>query len=111
MRCALIIPAWVPGDIFPPKTAGSQLNYWQPLGTLYVASSLARAGHEVRFLDGAFFAKKSHPSRLLVNAMAQAGLGWSPVMGQTDPLYRKIDAIVHAEDGTNLYLWTVPRRP
>ncbi len=47
-------------------------------------------------LDGAFFAKKSHPSRLLVNAMAQAGLGWSPVMGQTDPLYRKIDEIVHA---------------
>lgn len=47
-------------------------------------------------LDGAFFAKKSHPARLLVNAMAQAGLGWSPVMGQDDPLYRKIDQIVHA---------------
>jgi radical SAM superfamily enzyme YgiQ (UPF0313 family) len=59
MRCALIIPAWVPGDIFPPKTAGSQLNYWQPLGTLYVASSLARAGHEVRFLDGAFLSHEA----------------------------------------------------
>jgi hypothetical protein len=47
-------------------------------------------------LDGAFFAKKSHPSRLLVNALAEAGLGWSPVMGQDDPLYRKIDGIVHA---------------
>src|SRR5512143_3819591 len=46
-------------------------------------------------LDGAFFAKKSHPSRLLVNALAAAGLGWSPVMGQDDPLYKKIDAIVH----------------
>ncbi len=46
-------------------------------------------------LDGAFFAKKSHPSRLLVNALAQAGLGWSPVMGQDDPLYRKIEEIVH----------------
>jgi hypothetical protein len=46
-------------------------------------------------LDGAFFAKKSHPSRLLVNALAEAGLGWSPVMGQDDPLYRKIDGIVH----------------
>ena len=46
-------------------------------------------------LDGAFFAKKSHPSRLLVNELAQAGLGWSPVMGQEDPLYRQIDAIVH----------------
>jgi hypothetical protein len=46
-------------------------------------------------LDGAFFAKKSHPSRLLVNELARAGLGWSPVMGQEDPLYRKIDQIVH----------------
>jgi radical SAM superfamily enzyme YgiQ (UPF0313 family) len=54
MRCALVIPAWLPQDIFPSKTAGFQLNYWQPLGTLYVASSLVRAGHEVRFLNGAF---------------------------------------------------------
>jgi hypothetical protein len=46
-------------------------------------------------LDSAFFAKKSHPSRLLVNALAEAGLGWSPVMGTTDPLYQKIEAIVH----------------
>jgi len=46
-------------------------------------------------LDGAFFAKKSHPSRLLVNALAQAGLGWSPVMGQEDPLYKEISSIVH----------------
>ena len=46
-------------------------------------------------LDGAFFAKKQHPSRLLVNELARAGLGWSPVMGQEDPLYRKIDGIVH----------------
>jgi len=46
-------------------------------------------------LDGAFFAKKSHPARLLVNALAQAGLGWSTVMGQEDPLYKKIDEIVH----------------
>jgi len=46
-------------------------------------------------LDGAFFAKKSHPSRLLVNALAEAGRGWSTAMGNEDPLYRKIDAIVH----------------
>jgi hypothetical protein len=46
-------------------------------------------------LDGAFFAKKTHPSRLLVNELAQAGLGWSPVMGQDDPLYKKIVGIVH----------------
>ena len=46
-------------------------------------------------LDGAFFAKKAHPSRLLVNALAQAGLGWSPVMGQEDPLYKAMAGIVH----------------
>ncbi|MDQ6619416.1 MAG: DUF1631 domain-containing protein [Pseudomonadota bacterium] len=46
-------------------------------------------------LDGAFFAKKSHPSRLLVNELAQAGLGWSTEMGSEDPLYRKLDEIVH----------------
>jgi hypothetical protein len=46
-------------------------------------------------LDGAFFSKKSHPSRLLVNALAQAGIGWSPTMGHDDPLYRKIETIVH----------------
>ena len=46
-------------------------------------------------LDGAFFAKKSHPSRLLVNELAHAGLGWSTAMGPTDPLYRKLDEIVH----------------
>jgi radical SAM superfamily enzyme YgiQ (UPF0313 family) len=54
MKCALIIPAWVPEDIFSSKTAGSQINYWQPLGTLYVASALQQAGHEVRFYNGAF---------------------------------------------------------
>src|SRR5207342_3710824 len=46
-------------------------------------------------LDGAFFAKKNHPSRLLVNALADAGRGWSPAMGTDDPLYSHIDAIVH----------------
>jgi len=46
-------------------------------------------------LDGAFFAKKNHPSRLLVNALAEAGRGWAPVMGTNDPLYSHIDALVH----------------
>jgi hypothetical protein len=49
---------------------------------------------KVAMLDGAFFAKKTHPSRLLVNALASAGLGWSPAMGQDDPLYRTIERIV-----------------
>ena len=46
-------------------------------------------------LDSAFFAKKNHPSRLLVNALAEAGRGWTPVMGTNDPLYSHIDALVH----------------
>jgi radical SAM superfamily enzyme YgiQ (UPF0313 family) len=54
MKCALIIPAWAPEDIFSSKTAGSQINYWQPLGTLYVAAALQQAGHDVRFYNGAF---------------------------------------------------------
>lgn len=54
MKCALIIPPWAPEDIFPAKTAAAQINYWQPLGTLYVASSLMKAGHVVSFLNGAF---------------------------------------------------------
>jgi radical SAM superfamily enzyme YgiQ (UPF0313 family) len=54
MKCALIIPAWAPEDIFSSKTAGSQINYWQPLGTLYVAAALKQAGHEVKFYNGAF---------------------------------------------------------
>ncbi len=47
-------------------------------------------------LDGAFFARKTHPARLLVNELAHAGLGWAPAMGPDDPLYRKLDTIVHA---------------
>jgi len=58
MKCALIIPAWAPEDIFSSKTAGSQINYWQPLGTLYVAAALLQAGHEVKFYNGAFM---THP--------------------------------------------------
>jgi len=54
MKCALIIPSWVPKDIFSSKTAASQINYWQPLGTLYVAAVLQKAGHEVMFQNGAF---------------------------------------------------------
>jgi anaerobic magnesium-protoporphyrin IX monomethyl ester cyclase len=54
VKCALVVPAWVPEEIFSSKTAGSQINYWQPLGTLYVAASLLRAGHEVKFVNGAF---------------------------------------------------------
>lgn len=54
MRCALVIPSWRPEEIFSSKTSSSQINYWQPLGVLYVAASLKKAGHDVRFFNGAF---------------------------------------------------------
>ncbi|MEE8393816.1 MAG: radical SAM protein [Rhodospirillales bacterium] len=54
MKCALIVPAWTPGEIFPAGTAASQINYWQPLGILYVGAALLKAGHQVEFLDGSF---------------------------------------------------------
>ena len=57
MKCVLIIPAWQPEDIFPTKTAASQINYWQPLGTLSVAAAMQKAGHEVEFLNGAFLTR------------------------------------------------------
>lgn len=54
MKCALIVPAWTPHELFPSQTAGSQINYWQPLGILYIAACLLRDGHQVRFYDGGF---------------------------------------------------------
>jgi radical SAM superfamily enzyme YgiQ (UPF0313 family) len=54
MKCALVIPAWVPEEIFSSKTASSQINYWQPVGTLSVAAMLQKAGHCVKFVNGAF---------------------------------------------------------
>ena len=59
MKCALVIPSWVPEDIFPSKTASSQINYWQPLGTLYVAAVLQKAGHVVKFINGAFLSHEA----------------------------------------------------
>ncbi|NOY63802.1 MAG: radical SAM protein [Nitrospirae bacterium] len=64
MKIALVIPPWRPEDIFPSKTASVQINYWQPLGTLYVASVLMEAGHDVKFLNGAFLCEEEILSSL-----------------------------------------------
>jgi hypothetical protein len=64
-------------------------------------------------LDGAFFSKKSHPSRLFVNALARAGIGWSPTMGTDDPLHKKIEALVHRvldEFTDDIYLFDTLRK-
>jgi radical SAM superfamily enzyme YgiQ (UPF0313 family) len=81
MKCTLIIPAWEPEDIFPTKTAASQINYWQPLGTLSVAASLKQAGHDVEFLNGAFLSHTEILQAVKVSAPGFIGLysttfGW-----------------------------------
>src|SRR5271170_4438746 len=64
-------------------------------------------------LDGAFFSKKSHPSRLFINALARAGIGWSPTMGTDDPLHKKIEELVHRvldEFTDDIYLFDTLRK-
>lgn len=82
MKCALVIPSWVPEEIFSSKTAGSQINYWQPIGTLYVAAVLQRAGHEVEFMNGAFMTHQEILGRLEKLSPGFVGIysttfGWS----------------------------------
>ena len=59
-------------------------------------------------LDRAFFSKKSHPTRRLLNVMAEAANGWDDEIGHDSPLYVKIDAIVQRinvefEDDINIF--------
>lgn len=95
MRCALIIPAWVPQELFPRETAGSQINYWQPLGILYVAAALRRAGHEVRFFNGAFLMHEEIVRRAGEFAPRFAGIystafGWHKAV-QTAEAVKRLD--------------------
>ncbi len=85
MKCALIIPAWEPEEIFPSKTAGSQINYWQPLGTLYVAAAILQAGHQVKFLNGAFMTHEDIVRKIAQYAPDFVGVystafGWKAAM-------------------------------
>ncbi len=45
-------------------------------------------------LDQAFFTKKQHPARRLLNAMAEASVGWAEPMDHQSPLYRRVASIV-----------------
>jgi radical SAM superfamily enzyme YgiQ (UPF0313 family) len=81
VKCGLVIPAWAPAEIFPSRTAASQINYWQPIGTLSVAASLRQAGHEVRFFNGAFESREAILRGLAAFAPRVVGLystafGW-----------------------------------
>lgn len=45
-------------------------------------------------LDQAFFSKKSHPTRRLLNIVAEAAIGWDETIGHESPLYLKVEGIV-----------------
>lgn len=45
-------------------------------------------------IDPAFFSKKTHPTRRLLNLLGEAATGWNGDLGHDDPLYRKVDVIV-----------------
>jgi hypothetical protein len=45
-------------------------------------------------LDQAFFSKKSHPTRRLLNAVAEAANAWGEAIDHDSPLYRKVEQIV-----------------
>lgn len=81
MDCLLIIPAWEPEEIFASKTVAAQINYWQPLGTLYVAAALQQAGHGVVFLNGAFLSNNEIMQKVATSEAKFIGLystafGW-----------------------------------
>jgi len=51
---------------------------------------------KVAMLDTRFFARKQHPTRRLLDALAQAALGWNEADGLDDRLYKKIAEIVES---------------
>jgi radical SAM superfamily enzyme YgiQ (UPF0313 family) len=95
MKCALVIPSWIPEDIFSSKTAGSQINYWQPLGTLYIASSLLKAGHDVRFFNGAFMPHADIMDELLrfnpdLTGIYSTTFGWKKAIYTASEIRKKL---------------------
>jgi hypothetical protein len=50
---------------------------------------------KVAILEKAFFGRKNHPVRLLLNALAQAGIGLDVMEGLTEmPVFKKIETVV-----------------
>ena len=50
---------------------------------------------KVAILEKSFFAKKTHPARLLLNSLSQAGIGLDIADGGSDnPIFRKIEDVV-----------------
>lgn len=49
---------------------------------------------KVAMLDKSFFSQKSHPARRLLDALADAALGWNEQEGHDSPLYKLVDSLV-----------------
>lgn len=45
-------------------------------------------------IDQAFFSKKTHPTRRLLNLLADAASGWDKSLGHDSPVYKKVESIV-----------------
>jgi radical SAM superfamily enzyme YgiQ (UPF0313 family) len=104
VRCALIIPSWRPDEIFSSKTAASQINYWQPIGTLYVASCLIKAGHDVRFINGAFMPDKEILDKLEKYRPDFVGIystafGWKKAMKAASDIKKSLNDVFIAVGG------------
>jgi Protein of unknown function (DUF1631) len=63
---------------------------------------------KVAIIDKAFFSKKSHPVRRLLDVLADASVAFAGEASHEDPLYKKIEAIVdrvHGEFDTDISLF------
>ncbi|MEO1767620.1 DUF1631 domain-containing protein [Thiobacter aerophilum] len=45
-------------------------------------------------IDPAFFSRKTHPTRRLLNLIGEASIGWQGTFDHDDPLYRQIERLV-----------------
>ncbi len=62
-----------------------------PLQLKFVIGRLQIPVLKAAIIDRDFFLSSAHPARQLVDALAAAAVGWTPEMGETDPLYQCID--------------------
>ncbi len=65
-----------------------------PLQLKFVIGRLQIPVLKAAIIDRDFFLSNAHPARRLVDALAAAAVGWTPEMGETDPLYQQIDTTV-----------------
>ena len=65
-----------------------------PLPLKFIIGRLQIPVLKAALIDRDFFLSGEHPARQLVDALAAAAVGWTPEMGESDPLYQRIDAIV-----------------